>query len=267
MYKHLIPLFLALILWFPCERLYAFDWSNTEVHYQHGKLETPSFAARGRARSVTDIVTLQHADGWKYGDNFFFMDIINDNRRDRFNDSDFYGELYLDLSLSKISGTNIGYGWLKDVGVLMGFNGGANSKIFKYLPGMRLAWDIPGFVFLNTDFTAYIDSSAGLAGGGSPSQTDSWMLDINGTYPFTWLSQKFMITGHMEFIEARQNELGGRVAEWFLAQPQFRYDLGYGLMGKADHLYVGTEWQVWIHKQGDKRTYENVPQALVVWRF
>jgi hypothetical protein len=245
----------------------AFDWSMTEVHYQHGDLQTPSFARRGRTRSVTDIVTLQHADGWKYGDNFFFMDILNDARRDGYNESDFYGELYLNGSLSKISGHKIGYGWIKDVGILMGFNGAANSKVFKYLPGLRLAWDIPGFAFLNSDFTAYIDSSSGLAGGGSPSQTDSWMVDINGAYPFTLGKHRFLIIGHMEYIDGRRNELGGEVAEWFLAQPQFRYDLGHTLFGKADHFYVGTEWQVWIHKQGDRKTYENVPQALAVWRF
>ncbi len=268
MTRRFTPHFLAIsVLMLLSQNASAFDWSMTEIHYQHGRLHAPSFSALGSGRAVTDIVTLQHADGWKYGDNFFFMDIINDNRRDRFNDSDFYGELYLDLSLSKISGTNIGYGWLKDVGVLMGFNGGANSKIFKFLPGMRLAWKIPGFTFLNTDFTAYIDHSAGLAGGGSPSQTDSWMVDVNGAYPLTILGQKFEIIGHMEYIDGRQNELGKDVAEWFLAQPQFRYDLGYGLLGKPNHLYVGTEWQVWIHKAGDKKTYENVPQALAVWRF
>lgn len=244
-----------------------FDWSMTEVHYQHGNLSTPSFARRGRGRSVTDIVTLQHADGWKYGDNFFFMDIINDARRDGYNESDFYGELYLNASLSKISGHHIGYGLIKDVGILMGFNGAANSELFKYLPGLRLAWDIPGFVFLNSDFTAYIDASSGLAGGGGPSQTDSWMLDINGAYPFSLGNHKFLLIGHMEYIDGRRNELGGEVAEWFMAQPQFRYDLGHTLFGKANHLYVGTEWQVWIHKQGDRKTYENVPQALAVWRF
>jgi len=244
-----------------------FDWSMTEIHYQHGNLSTPSFARRGRGRSVTDIVTLQHADGWKYGDNFFFMDIINDARRDGYNESDFYGELYLNASLSKISGHRIGYGLIKDVGILMGFNGAANSEVFKYLPGLRLAWDIPGVVFLNSDFTAYIDASSGLAGGGSPSQTDSWMLDINGAYPFSLGNHKFLLIGHMEYIGGRRNELGGEVAEWFMAQPQFRYDLGHTLFGKANHLYVGTEWQVWIHKQGDRKTYENVPQALAVWRF
>lgn len=267
MLKRFITLALAFTAWLPVQNTHAFDWSNTEIHYQHGKLSTPSFASRGRARSVTDIVTLQHANGWKYGDTFFFMDMLHDSRKDGYNDGDFYGELYFNLSLSKVTGHKIGYGWIKDVGVLMGFNGAANSKVLKYLPGMRLSWNIPGFAFLNTDFTAYIDSSAGLSGGGSPAQTDSWMLDINGIYPFTILSQKFSIAGHMEYIDGRQNELGRDVAEWFLAQPQFRYDLGYGLLKKADHLYVGTEWQVWIHKQGDKRTYENVPQALVVWHF
>lgn len=52
----------------------AAEWSNTELHLQYGNLDVPTFAGGGDADHF--IVTFQHASGWKYGDNFFFVDII-----------------------------------------------------------------------------------------------------------------------------------------------------------------------------------------------
>ena len=68
--------FLIALLW--CGSGQAAEWSNTEVHLQIGNLDVPSFAGGGSADHV--IYTLQHASGWKYGDNFFFVDVLDSNR-------------------------------------------------------------------------------------------------------------------------------------------------------------------------------------------
>jgi hypothetical protein len=153
------------------------------------------------------------------------------------------------------------------VGLLAGVNYSHDANVRKWLPGLRLSWSAPGFAFLNTDLTLYIDDSAGVADGGAPAEGDSWMLDINGAAPFTLGGHRFSIEGHGEYIAQRDNEFGATVHDWVLLQPQFRYDLGHDLWGETDRLFIGVEWQYWRNKLGDVATEENVVQGLVVVRL
>lgn len=243
----------------------AADWSTTELHLQRGRLDAPDFAGGGSAD--TTVVTLQHASGWQYGEQFVFIDYLDDDRADGFNDQDLYGELYASISLGAVSGRDLGAGPLTDVGLLGGVNFGADADVVKYLPGIRLSWSAPGFTFLNTDVTAYIDGSGGVRGGGAPAEDDSFMVDVNWAYPFSYRGHQFSIEGHVEYIGERTNELGEEVSWWILGQPQFRYDIGQSLLGSPERLYIGVEWQFWINKLGDAGTDENAPQLLAVWRL
>lgn len=242
-----------------------FDWANTELHYQYGNIDTPEFAGGGD--EFTHIFTIQHADGWKYGDNFFFVDFLNDSKDDNFNDSDYYGELYSYFSFSKIFGRSFKFGPISDFGLVAGINIANDPKVIKYLPGFRLSWDVPGFAFFNTVFTAYLDRSSGIDSGGAPEENDSFMVDVSWAYPINIGRHSFSIEGHIEYIGERENEFGDRVSEWFLGQPQFRYDLGKTLFNRPNRLFIGAEWQFWINKLGDNNTHENTLQALVVLRY
>ncbi|AFV00195.1 nucleoside-binding outer membrane protein [Simiduia agarivorans] len=247
---------------------HAANWSATELQLTHGNLTTPGFINGGEVRKAqTTLITFQHASGWDYGNNFFFIDYLDDDNDDGFNNGDFYGELYLNFSLGSITGKDLGFGPIKDVGLLAGLNIAGDAKSRKFLPGIRFSWDLPKGSVLNTDVMAYLDHSKGLAGGGAPAQTDSYIIDFNGLYPFQWGSQYFLIAGHIEYIGARENELGGEVAEWILAQPQFRWDLGHALWQVKDQLYLGIEYQYWKNKLGEKGTTESVPQLQLVWRL
>lgn len=241
----------------------ALDWSTTELHYQFGNLDAPF---RGGRDSETHILTFQHASGWKYGDNFIFLDFLHDADDDGFNDDDVYGEVYFNFSLSKIMDAKIDIGPIKDIGVLAGLNMGLDSKVVKYLPGIRVSWDAKGFAFLNTDITFYIDDSNGLSSGGVPKEDNSFYFDVNWAYPFKMKSHSFSVEGHVEYIGERTDETGAAVSEWFLAQPQFRYYVGKPF-NHQDQLFIGIEWQYWMNKLGDAETDENVAQFLLGWRF
>jgi len=243
----------------------ALQWQTNELHYQRGTLAAPAFV--GGTRSDTDILTLQHASGWGFGDLFFFADYLDDRYTDGFNDGDLYSELYVSVSPGKLADTPVGVGPINDIGLLAGINYARDARIRKYLPGIRLSWELPGFTFFNTDLTLYIDDSAGTAGGGAPAEDDSYMLDVNWAFPFTVGKQRFSIEGHGEYIGERRNEHGQTVHDWVLLQPQFRHDLGHALGHTADRLFIGVEWQYWRNKLGDKETDENVLQALVVLRL
>ncbi len=244
---------------------HASDWSNTELIYKHGRMDAPAFAGGGAAE--TQVVTLQHASGWGFGDVFLFVDSLHDNRRDGFNDGDLYGEAYINFSAGKLAGRTVGAGPVKDVGLLLGLNAGDHARVRKYLPGIRLSWDAPGFAFLNTDLTLYLDDSAGVARGGAPRETDSWMLDINWARPFDIGAQSFSFEGHMEYIAGRRNEFGARQGHWVLAQPQLRWDAGKAWFGKPGRLHLGVAWQFWRNKLSDGATDENRAQLLAAWRF
>lgn len=242
-------------------------WSATELQYQRGDLKAPSFVAGGAGEAATDIFTVQQAAGWEYVDLFAFVDLIDDDRRDGFNDRDLYGEVYLGGGLGKVFGHAAGFGPFRDVGWVFGLNHARDAKVWKYLPGLRLYWDAPGFTFLNTDLSAYVDDSRGVGSGGAQKESDSFWIDVSWARPFEIGNQSFSFEGHMEFIDGRRNEFGGHVSSWILAQPQVRWDLGKVAWGKAGQVLVGFEYQYWRNKLGDPTADERATQLLAVWRL
>lgn len=262
----LTVLAIALLASIPLQGLCS-DWSNTDLMYQYGKLDTPNFAGGGK--SNTTIITLQHASGWAYGDNFFFVDYLDDDNDDNFNNRDFYGEAYFNFSLGKMFNSDLSYGPLKDIGLILGINAAADANVMKYLPGVRFSWDIPGFAFINSDFTAYIDDNQGLSNtsNNAPTEQDSYMIDVSWNYPFSIGDYSLSVGGHMEYIGRRQNEFGNEVKGWFLAQPQLRLDLGKQLLNRENTLFVGIKWQYWLNKLGEDNTDENALMAVVTWRL
>jgi len=241
---------------------FAANWSSTALHVNNGDQKNPFT----KQESGTTVYSIQHASGYDYGDNFFFIDYSKDDTTDGYQDSDFYGEWYSTLSLSAISGEKIGAGALLDVGLTGGINVAGDAKVMKYLPGVKLSWDVPGFNFFQTLVTAYIDDSEGVAKGGAPIETNSWMFDVAFEYPFTVGSQKFSFKGHAEYIAEREDEFGNDVEAWILAQPILVWDMGHALEMKENTLLLGLELQYWHNKLGTDVT-ESVPQIHVEWTF
>ena len=235
----------------------ATDWSVNELHLQYGNLDVPKFAGGGNSDHL--IYTLQHASGWKYGDNFVFVDVL-DSRNNDFQDFDLYSEWYSNFSLGKLSARKTGFGIVSDIGVLLGVNWARDAEVTKFLPGIRLSLDVEGFAFANLDITAYIDDSQGISSGGAPKEDDSFMVDFNFARPFNIGTLNFSVEGHIEYIGERDNELGDKVEYWVLAQPQLRWQAW-------DHVSIGIEYQYWMNKLGDKDTDESTVQALLVLSF
>ena len=237
-------------------------FAQTEFHLQAGKLRNP-FAQK----SVQSLVlTVQQASQWKLGDSFFFLDYIVDRETDGFNDRDFYAEWYPTLSIGKMQQSDARLGLITDLAIIAGINMGGDAKLFKFLPGFRASWDIPGFLFLNTDLTAYIDQNFGVAKGGAPKEGHSFMFDVNWAAPFDIGQHSFAFMGHAEYIGSRSNELGGRHDASILAQPQFVWDIGRAAAGEPNQLLFGFEYQYWRNKVGTDDD-ENTLQFLVVWRL
>jgi nucleoside-specific outer membrane channel protein Tsx len=250
-------------------------WGNTEVQLQAlGELERPGTGGT----ADTTIITFQHAGGWEYGDNFFFIDhlrysVNNDANFPVEDSSEFYGEWYSNFSLGAISGNDLSFGPVKDIGVVAGFNFAPEVDSAWVLPGVRFALDLPGFAFAQIDVTGYIHQGGGSAD--SPvftvvDEDSSFMVDFAWAYPFKIGSTSWSIEGHLEYIDGRTqvNSFGTTELEsWILFQPQIRLDLGEVLGHKAQRLFVGVEYQYWKNKLGEKGTDDNAAQFLAVWRF
>lgn len=251
-------------------------WGNTEVQLQaFGELE--QVGTGGTAD--TTIITFQHAGGWEYGDNFFFVDhsrysVNNDANFPVSDSSSFYGEWYSNFSLGAISGNDLSFGPVKDIGIVGGLNFAPDVDSMWVLPGVRFSLDLPGFAFAQVDVTGYIHQGGGTGDFTTPftviDEDSSFMVDFAWAYPFKLGSTSWSIEGHLEYIDGRTqtNNFGTTELEsWILFQPQIRMDLGEALGNKANHLFIGVEYQYWKNKLGEKGTDDNTLQFLAVWRF
>ena len=236
--------------------------AQTEFHLQYGSHVNP-FSGSDQ---WTLVFTVQNASRWKLGDSFFFLDYIDDSGNDGFNDRDFYSEWYPTLSFGKLAKKDVRLGPIRDVALVAGVNAGGDAKVMKYLPGLRASWSVPGFLFLNTDLTAYIDDNTGVDGGGAPKTGNSFMFDVSWLLPIEAGEQSFTFTGHAEYIGGRSNEFGEDVNGSILAQPQLAWDVGKAMSGEGNQFLVGVEFQYWRNKLGTEED-EMIAQLLVVWRM
>ncbi|MBN7819730.1 nucleoside-binding protein [Bowmanella yangjiangensis] len=243
----------------------AENWSMTEIHFTNGNLTNPF--SNSVDKSSTNIVTFQYVNDWDFGDSFVMFDYIFDGDNDGFNDNEIYHESYFNFSSKKILGVDYGTGAVKDIGVFAGINISADANVVKYLPGLRVSWDVPGFLFINTDAGFYIDDSKGVNKGGAPKQKNSKYFDISWAYPFSIGEQLFSLEGHVEYITGRTDETGGYASDWLLLQPQLRWDVGNILLSKKDKLFMGFEFQYWKNKLGVNGESDKLAQFLVVWRL
>lgn len=235
-------------------------WSSTEVHYSNGDLLNAFIETETEIN--TSILTLQHAGGHKYGDNFFFID----HSRAKDTKTELYGEWYSNFSLGAITGNDMSFGAVKDVGLIAGFNFAADVDKFWLLPGVRLALDLPGFAFANLDITGYNHVTTKT---GDIEEESSYMLDFNWAYPFKAGGLSWSVEGHAEYIAGRDMKVGSakKLEDWILIQPQLRFDLGEALGNDAGNFYVGLEYQYWKNKLGQKDKNESTVQLLTVWNF
>lgn len=242
-------------------------WSSTEVHLQAaGELEIVG----ANKTSDTTIVTLQHAGGWEYGDNFFFVDHSRYNDMDS---SEFYGEWYSNFSLGAITGKEMKFGVVKDIGIVAGINFAPVVDSTWVLPGVRFALDLPGFAFAQVDVTGYIHQAGGSENAGYFTVVDeesSFMVDFAWAYPFKAGGISWSIEGHLEYINGREQTHSFGTADlesWVLFQPQIRMDVGELMGKKAGRLFAGIEYQYWQNKLGADGVDDNTVQLLAAWRF
>lgn len=237
----------------------AAEWSASEVQFLRGR----HFHEPGNADAATkNIVTLSHASGHGWGDVFLFVDYLRSDGWDGHAD-EFYGEAYLNPSLGKLLGRDLGLGPIKDVRLTLGVNHGDKSSgatPLVWLPGMTLALDLPGFAFFDLGLTGYLDRGR-FNGAPTACNADAWQVTPAWKYPFRLGQLSMSFEGFVDRIGRH-----GVCAAQTLSQPQLRLDAG-ALWGSPGRFHVGVEYQFWRNKFGIEGLNERFPQLLFTWGF
>lgn len=218
----------------------AADWSNTSLWYLRGN----DFQLGDRERS---ILRFEHADGWKYGDNYFFFDVVESGTTG----TTMYGEFAPRFSLGKISGRDLSFGPVRDVLLTGAVNAGSND-FRAYLYGVAADLNLPGFSYAQVN--TYVRDDQNLPG-------TTWQISPVWLYQFKLGKQNFSLQGFIDYAGAE-----GPAARNLLIVPRLWWDLG-AVWGTPGHLEVGLEYLYWKNKYGVEGVTESVLQPSIRWTF
>lgn len=194
------------------------------------------------------IVTLEHANGWKYGDNFGFIDLSYPDGED----STYYLEVSPRLSLGKMTGLDFSYGLIKDVLISTTFEKGRGQGP-QYLYGGAVDLNLPGFKFFSAN--AYVHDSTELDG-------QTWQVTLAWNRPFEIGGLKFLAEGFADFQGREDTSHSNQ-----LISPRLLLDVGDLAGIGSDRVMAGVEYQYWHNKFGIDGVTESVPQVQLKWIF
>lgn len=220
--------------------VHAADWNSTSLWYLRGE----TFELGDRERR---ILRIEHASGWKYGDNYFFFDVVESDTVG----TTLYGEVVPRLSLGKISGRDLSFGPVKDI-LLTGAINAGSSDFRADLYGASLDLGIPGFTYFQLN--AYVRDDRNQSG-------TTWQITPIWLYQFKLGSLPISLQGFVDYAGTEDAAVRN-----LLAVPRLWLDLG-ALWEVPGHLEVGVEYLYWQDKYGVEGVDEKVLQPAVRWTF
>lgn len=246
--------------------LHAAEWSDTSIGWRYGT----HFAEPYETNNISkNILNLTHVSGYKYGTNFFNVDLLFSDSKDpsAIGSTNGAQEVYVvyrnTLDLGKITGKDYKFGIVKGVGATLGFDAntktdtGYNSKKRMLVAGPTVMLDVPGF--MNVSLLALWESNA-------PS---GWDFATNSTYSISRYTYKthpmltaawgipigdsaFSFEGFVNFIAAKgKDEFGNETKPETNFDAQIMADIGMLTGGQKGTFKLGFEYQYWKNKFGN----------------
>ena len=253
--KMLYGIIAALCL-FVSEHTYAgaANWSSTNIQYLLGSsYEAVYFNEDAGKLDSTDasasIITLEHVNGWKYGDNFFFVDITNPDETGGDFATSFYGEIAPRLSLSALTGKSMKFGIVKDI--LISTAAEIGQGFYNYLYGVAIDLDIPKTPVAQINF--YVRNEIGDDTDLGNQLTLVWLT------PFEIGNASLAFEGFFDYAFGMDHK-----EDNIVAGPRLLFDLGK-TWDAPGMLQVGVEYQIWRNKYGIDGIDEDVAQAMIKW--
>jgi nucleoside-specific outer membrane channel protein Tsx len=209
------------------------------------------------------VITLEHFDVWKYGDNFFFVDIFNGEREgDDFATTgrgfgQYYAELSPRLSFGKILGKKLQFGPIVDLLFTSTLEIPSEGVEQTYLYGLAADLKIPGFQFFQFNWYARDAQSSALNTG--------QQITLAWGAPFKLGGVDFVFEGFFDYAWSEDpKDPGVKYQDNIIAAPRLLVDVG-ALLGSPGIVQVGCEYQIWRNKFGIDGMDEDVAQAMVKW--
>jgi hypothetical protein len=242
---------------------HAADWSDTSLSVRYGTKFAEPFDNNpdgSRVDIAKTIIGLTHADGYKYGSNFFNVDVLLSDSKDPGDGvagKPGAQEVYLvyrhTLDIGKVAGKELKYGVMRGLGATAGFdlntkNDGYGSKKRMLVIGPTLMLDVPGF--LNVSALWFIESNSpnGLPERYHYKNHGALEADFGigiGSLPLAF-------KGYALYIGSKgNNEFGGPTRPETHLDVALTYDVGT-VMGMAKNgLSIGLEYEYWKNKFGN----------------
>lgn len=230
-------------------------------------------------REDKTTMTIENFSMWELGTVFFYYDITEPTTDDGNNLSDsdndaysnqFFGGISTSVSFSKMTGKEFSYGALKDVSLrleLENGSGNGNSNFQNYFYGLQYDVAVPGFDFFS--FNTVIRDNPNSRGVGfqlGAFWQMTWDYGRWNRYKFTG----FLATSPWDGDQDPELETKNKAAysksnrgRYLTTQPQFLYDLGYGLWGKMNRLEIGFEYAYFLNRFQLYQRDEKVLQYMV----
>ena len=241
---------------------FAEEWSDTFLTYHTGS----QFAEPYEGNNITkNILSLTHVGGYKYGTNFFNIDMLMSDKNDPASPGANSGaqEAYVVyrhfLDFSKVSGTSLKYGPIRTAGLLAGFDwntksdAGYNSKKRMLAIGPQIDFDVPGF--LNVSVVELFESNApynAYTGTGVDRYNYTPHPQLGLVWGIPLWETGLSFEGYANFIAAKgTDEFGNQTAAETNIDMQLMYDIGKLLGAAPKTMKIGVEYQWWKNKFGN----------------
>jgi len=280
------PITLALLVLAAAPVVHAADWSDTSIGWRTGSKYAEPFGSNDIHKN---IINFTHVSGYKYGTNFFNVDLLMSDSKDPAGAGSTNGahEVYVvyrhTLDMEKVSGSKFAMGPVRGWGLTAGFDynsktdAGYNSKKRMLVLGPTMMVDVPGF--LNVSLVALWESNAPYNTFTNTS-TPRYTYDTHAMLNLAWgiplgKDTGFSFEGFANFIANKgKNEFGGDTAAETNIDMQVMYDLGTAVGAKPGSFKLGLEYQYWKNKFGNNHSgpagsgaFAKTPMIRVEYHF
>lgn len=240
----------------------AAQWSDTSIGIRYGTKFREPYIADDITKTIVD---LQHASGYKYGTNFFNVDLLMSDHNDPASPGSSTGaqEAYVVyrtfLDAAPVLGRDFKAGPIRGWGLTGGFDwntkndAGYNSRKRMLVLGPTLSFDVPGFLNVgvhelwesNAPYDDYTQTGvARYHYRAHPMLASSWSIPI-GSLPLSF-------EGYADFIASKgKDEFGDQTAPETHFDAQVMWNAGDLVGAKPNTWRIGVEYEYWKNKFGN----------------
>jgi len=244
----------------------AAEWSDTSLSYKYGTKFHEPFNANDIGKN---IVGFTHVNGYKYGTNLIAADLLLSDSKDPGSGTtsgaqEVYAVYRNTIDFAKVTGKEYKFGFVKDVGVTLGFdantkNNGYGSKKRMFVAGPTLMMDVPSM--LNITLYEFMESNA--PNGYTGRYTYKAHPALEAVWGIPLGASGFSFEGMALFIAAKgKDEFNAQTKAETNIDAKLMYDLSPAVGTSKGTLKVGFEYQWWKNKFGNDSAAAPGPGAF-----